>query len=97
MYVKCKSKKDKNYWKCEEQNNGEASKRINFETLKRNEKNRYWAWKKSGEYLRFITISYMNFKVFPSMGQKLVFSNSPEIGTLWDGLGLNLNPITMSI
>ena len=53
----------------EEQNNDKASKHI-FETLKHNEKTDIEMEK------IFITIRCLNFKVFPSMGQKLVFSNS---------------------
>ena len=36
MYVKCTNNKNETYGTCEEQNIGEASKRINFETLKHN-------------------------------------------------------------
>ena len=38
MYVKCTNNKNETYETREEQNNGEASKHINFETLKHNEK-----------------------------------------------------------
>ena len=70
---------------------GEASKRINFETLKHNEKNRYWAQKYSGELLKFIAIRYVNFIFFPAMGQKLVFKN------LWKSLHFGMDLVSVHL